>query len=244
MSFVVSFVFGDNNNIQYKRVKTEKLNNNKEVVLIEAGSSDNLFFRLGNGFSKKSRETINPMLDKLQSTAFYEALECKKETKRSGLDDYEYRVNTSLAYSSSQLIGFSTFLSYYCGGAYPDFHSTYSLLDTRNAKKYKLEDILSIATDYKKIRDLAFAEAGMTLEPKKNIKYGDDGYDPFDLSHWESLKWELRKKSIRFYLNFSTANRNFRGDYYEISFERLNPYLSKKFIKKLDARDVWVSPSN
>ena len=241
LSLAISYIFANSNDISFKRIKTETLNNKKEIVLIEAGASDNLFFRLGNGFSKKSREVINPMLDKLQSTAFNEALECKKESKRSGFDDYEYTINTSLAYSSSQLIGFRTFLSYYCGGVHPDSHSTYSLLDTRSAKKYKLEDILSIATDYKKIRNLAFAEAGMTLEPKKNIKY-DDGYDPFDLRHWESLKWELRKKSIRFYLTFSTAERNFRGEYYEISFKNLKQYLSKRFIKKLDVRDIWVSP--
>jgi len=226
---VVSVTFGDN--IDYKRVKTEKINSTQEIVWLEAGSSDNLFFRLGNGFSKKTREIINPMIDKLQASAYDDARECKKSAS-----DNEYNIHSNLSYSSSELIGFSTSLFYDCGGSHPDHYTTYTLIDAKNGRKYKLKDILSIPKDFRKIRDLAFSEN------KKNI--ADNEYNPSDLYHWENLTWELRKDGIRFYLNFSTSERSFRGDYYEISLEKLKPYLSNKFLKKLQTSNVWVSKNN
>jgi len=229
LSLVVSVTFGDN--IDYKRVKTEKINSTQEIVWLEAGSSDNLFFRLGNGFSKKTREIINPMIDKIQASSYDDARECKKSTS-----DYEYSIHANLAYSSSELIGFNTSLSYWCGGLHPDHYTTYTVIDAKSGRKYELKDILSISKDFRKIRDLAFSEN------KKNI--ADDEYDPSNLFLWENLTWELRKDSIRFYLGFSSASRCFRGDYYEISFEKLKPYLSKKFLKKLQTSNVWVSKNN
>jgi len=221
---------------KFKREKVEKLANKKELVWIKEMFSNNAFFRLGNGFPQKSREQVNPLLDKLQKEYASSDLECFNSWSfGSGMESSS---SANLQYISDKLLGFNIHVNYDCGGAHPDFFTARYTVDMASGKVYKLEDILSIAKDAKKIRALAFAEAGLKLEA--NNKEEQETYDPYRLTHWDDLKWDLTKTGIRFYLDFCSASRCFRGDYYEISFKRLKPYLSKAFLKRLDSKDVWV----
>ena len=222
--------------LKFKRQKVEKLAHKKELVWIKEQFSNNLFFRLGNGFSKRSREHVNPLLDELQKEYASGDLSCFNAWDfGSGMDSPSSPI---LQYLSDKLLGFSIFASYYCGGAHPDFFTARYTVDMATGKVYKLEDILTIAGDAKKIRELAFAEAKMKLEPNEKEEKGY--YDPYRLSHWEYLDWDLTQTGIRFYLDFCSASRCYRGDYYEVSFKRLKPYLSKEFLKKIEVDDVWV----
>ena len=222
--------------LKFKREKVEKLLNKKELVWIKEEFSKNSFFRLGNGFSKRSRKHVNPLLDNLQKEYASGDLSCFNTWSfGSGMDSAS---SPNLQYLSDKLLGFNISVVYDCGGAHPDFFTARYTIDMATGKEYKLEDILSIAKDAKKIRELAFTEAKMKLEP--NDKANTDTYDPYELSHWEYLNWDLTKTGIRFYLNFCSASRCYRGDYYEVSFKRLKPYLSKKFLKKIEVDNIWV----
>ena len=222
--------------LKFKREKVEKLSHKKELVWIEEKFSKNLFFRLGNGFSKKSREAVNPLLDDLQKEYASGDLGCFNAwAYGSGMDAPS---SPHLQYLSNQLLGFYVSVSYDCGGVHPDFFTARYTVDMATGKVYKLADILTIAGDAEKIRALAFAEAGLKLEPNK--KEEKESYDPYRLSHWKYLNWDITKTGIRFYLDFCSAARCFRGDYYEVSFKRLKPYLSKEFLKKIEAEEIWV----
>ena len=225
------------NLLKFKREKVEKLKNKKELVWIEEEFSKNLFFRLGNGFSKKSREHINPLLDDLQKEYASTDLGCFNSwAYGSGMDSPS---SPELQYLSKNLLGFNVSVVYDCGGAHPDFYTSRYTVDMVTGKVYKLKDILSIAEDSEKIRELAFAEAKMKLEP--NEEADKEMYDPYELSHWKYLDWDVTKTGIRFYLYFYPPSRCYRGDYYEVSFKRLKPYLSKEFLKKIEVDDVWVA---
>lgn len=231
----------DTSSINFKRGKTEKLNNNKELIWIETRLPNNSFFRLGNGFSKISREKINPMLDELQTKEFKNALECHQSVRESTDNQVEgeYIAESRLNYISSNFLGFEVFRSYFCGGPYPDHGTAYYVLNINTAEKYRLEDILPITKDAEKIRSLAFS--GAELNPELQNSTYHMSCNPYELYHWEYLDWSLSKKGIRFYLSFATYERSCRGEYYEISFEKLKPYLSEKFLKKIDKNDAWVN---
>lgn len=210
-------------------IKKEQIEKSKELVWIKERFSKTEFFRLGNGFSKSQRETINPILDQLQMEYSHNALSCYNSWEHaSGMESSGI---SNLEYISDKLLSFSVNVSYDCGGAHPDFYTSHYTFDLDSGHIYKLKEILNIADKPEKIRDLAFEEAGMKLEPS-NVKDGNQ-YDPYDLYYWYD-DWDVTEKGIRFYLNFSSAERCYRGDYYEVSFERLKPYLSKDFLNRIN----------
>jgi hypothetical protein len=212
--------------LKFKREKVEKLKTfKKELVWIEEAHSKTSFFRLGNGFSKASRNKVNPVLDELQNEFSTGTLSCASAFSYGTGMETIYAQRT---YLSSNLIGIDIPLNYFCGGAYPDFNIRRHLYDLHSGKKHKLEDILTIAKEPSKIRDLAFKAEGMELKAQEPSKAGR-GYDPYDLEHWEFMGWAYGKKGIDFFLNFCTAERCYRGDSYFIPFEMLKPYKNKSF---------------
>ncbi|HFU75413.1 MAG TPA: hypothetical protein ENK66_04125 [Arcobacter sp.] len=215
--------------LKFKRKKVEKLKGSKkELVWISEKHSGTSFFRLGNRFSKTSRNKVNPVLDELQNEFSVGTLSCASPFNYgTGMEAIE----TQLTYLSENLVGLSFFLNYFCGGPYPDFNTRRHLYDLHNGKRYKLEDILTIANMPEKIRELAFKANGMELKAQEKLK--DDlqngGYDPYDLQYWEHVDWRYSKKGIEFFLSFSTAERCYRGDSYFIPFSLLKPYTNKSF---------------
>jgi len=215
--------------LKFKREKVEKLKSSKkELVWIEELHSKTSFFRLGNGFSKASRNRVNPVFDELQNEFSTATLGCASAWNYgTGMET----IHASPTYISSNLIGLDIYLNYFCGGAYPDFNTRRHLYDLHSGKRYKLEDILTIAKQPSKIRELAFKAAGRELkaqEPSKD-ELQNEGYDPYDLQYWEYVGWEYGKKGIDFFLNFSTPERCYRGDSYFIPFKMLKPYKNRLF---------------
>ena len=215
--------------LDYKRKKIETLEEqHKEFVWIEESHSKSSLFRLGNGFSKTSREHLNPLLDELQNTFSTSTLSCATS--------YEYgtgmrEIKALGTYLSEDLIGFECMLDYFCGGAYPDFYTRRYLYDLHSGKRYRLDEILTIAKEPSKIRDLAFKAKGKERKPSKDDlpSEGYDHYDPYDLHHWQNIGWEYGKYGIRFFLQFRTYERCFRGDSYFVPFALLKPYKNKSF---------------
>jgi len=212
--------------LKFKRVKVEKLKKrNKELVWIEEAHADTMFFRLGNGFSKISRTKVNPVLDELQNEFSAGTLSCASSWNYgTGMEP----IKSDLTYLTDNLIGVSFFLNYFCGGAYPDFNTRRHLYDLHSGKEYTLKDILTIANNPSKLRELAFKAEGMELKAQAEAD-AKGGYDPYELSYWEYMSWQYEKKGIQFFLNFSTPERCYRGDSYLIPFELLRPYKNKTF---------------
>ena len=229
--------------LKFKRGKVQKFpKRKKELVWIEEEHTQSTMFRLGNGFSSSIRKKLNPVLDKSQEQDALFELTCgSRWSYGSGVESL---VN-EITYLSKDLLGYSNFSSYFCGGAHPDFGTTHYLVDLHTGKYYALSDIVKFQqnvpkstdnweerTKYselvaRKLRELAFKAEGMEL--KENEKLEEDGYDPYQLSHWEYMDWSYEKDGIRFFLDFCTAARCFRGDSYLIPFKLLSPYKNLDF---------------
>ena len=230
--------------LKFKRGKVQKFpKQNKELVWIEEEHTQSTMFRLGNGFSSNIRKKLNPILDKSQEQDALFELTCgSRWSYGSGVESL---VN-DVTYLSKDLLGYSSFSSYFCGGAHPDFGTTHYLVDLHTGKYYALSDIVKFqknvpkSTDKwekrnkyselvaKKLRELAFKAEGMELKENKKLEEGD-GYDPYSISHWEYMDWSYEKDGIRFFLDFCTASRCFRGDSYLIPFKLLEPYKNPDF---------------
>lgn len=232
--------------LQYKRDRIETITStNKEFVWIKELHSKTDMFRLGNGFSTKIRKQINPLLDKVQEEDSIFTLTCTDIGSYGTAVDI---IENKITYLSKDLLEYSHF-SYYLCGAYPDFYTDYFLIDLHSAKHYMLEDILTFQKNIppndekhfearemyeilvaKKLRALAFKVKGMKLEPnKERAKETNIGYEPYELDHWKNMSFSYEKNGIRFFLNFSTYNRCFRGDNYLIPFSLLKKYKNKSF---------------
>jgi hypothetical protein len=241
--------------LKYKRANVEKLAfQKKELVWIEEEHTKEGMFRLGNGFSSPVRNIINPLLDKAQEEDALFHLSCSPRwAYGSGVDNL---VN-KLTYLSEKLLGYSKMSSYDCGGAHPDFGTTYNLIDLNKGKGYSLEDIIKFQENVpsnkednwnerfkydelvaKTLRKLAFKAEGMKLEEKKDEDI--ENYDPYELSHWEYMEWSYERKGIRFFLSFSSASRAFRGDSFLIPFKLLEPYKNKNFSYKFGNSKAYM----
>jgi len=232
--------------LKFKREKVEKLKESKkELVWIEEMHSKTLLFRLGNGFTSESRNKLNPILDKLQKLDASTSLGCSTSYfYGTGIES----LASSVGYLSDNLINFSQSISYYCGGAHPDFGTIHYLYDLHSAKKYSLEDILVFQKNTphnnedgendkwyeyidniraKKLRELAFKSKNIPLKAEKVTE--NNGYDAYNLIHWKFVDWSYEKKGIRIYLDFCSADRCYRGDSFLISFKLLKPYKNKSF---------------
>jgi len=214
--------------LSFKRIKVEKISDSKEFVWIEELHSHTKFFRLGNGFNKKSREIINPILDKLQNKFSIAVLGCSSAWDYGS--EIENNIHSKLNYLSANLIGFEVFISGFCEGeAHPDFETTRYLFDLYSGKRYKLKNILTIADKPALIRNLAFQANRLPLKPLSKKDFQNKGYDPYDIKHWKSIGWKYTSKGIVFYLHFYTANRCYRGDSLFVPFSMLKPYKNKSF---------------
>lgn len=242
--------------MEFKRGKVEKFApQKKELVWIKETKSGVDMFRLGNGFSAKSRKKLNPIFDASHTADSIAYLTCSSRWDYgSGME----ALSNEVTYLSTDLLGYSNFMSYFCGGAHPDFGTSYLLYDLHNGKRYRLEDIVVFSKNMPKhtekysrdwsnyangiqaetLRALAFKAAGMKLKAQKQ---SDDMYDPYALSHWQYMDWSYEKKGIRFFLNFCTAARCFRGDSYLIPFKLLAPYKNKNFPYKFGDKKAFQS---
>ena len=242
--------------LKFKRGKVQKFSRlKKELVWIEEEHTKSTMFRLGNGFSSRIRNKLNPLLDKSQEqNALFELTCTSRWAYGSGVESLVNEVT----YLSKDLLGYSTFSSYFCGGAHPDFGTTHYLVDLHTGKYYTLDDIVKFQQNVpkdtdnnweernkynelvaRKLRELAFKAEGMEL--KENQKLEEDSYDPYQLSHWEYMDWSYEKDGIRFFLDFCSAARCYRGDSYLIPFKLLESYKNPDFPYAFKNAKVFVS---
>jgi len=229
--------------LTYSRGKTQKFPKlKKELVWIHEKNSNVSMFRLGNGFSSNIRNILNPIFDTHHTNDAITYLTC---TSRWNYGSGMEVLDNDITYLSKDLIAYSQSLSYFCGGAYPDFYTHHTLYDLHTGKKYKLEDIV-VFSDHmpkntndnsdvwenyvnnlqaKKLRELGFKTKGIDLKPQGE----KDTYDPYIIEYWQYMDWSYEKEGIRFFLSFHGAERCFRGDNYFIPFSRLKKYKNKSF---------------
>ena len=192
----------------------------KEFVWFSEEHCSAPYFRLGNGFSKKQLETINPILDNLHMQNILGQLSCSTEYNYSEGNGIETTID--LTYLDQNLLGFEDFSSWDCGGAHPDFGGTGYLLDLNSGKSYDINDILafdkSVTTEekggfdaYSDYQEKYFAPNIVKLMINQHdFTESTDEEDVCDYTeeeYWDFPSWSYTEQGIYFTPHFYRAAR-------------------------------------
>lgn len=172
--------------IQYLRDSIQKFAT-KEIVWFSEKYSKTSLFRLGNGFSKKQREFINPQLDSLQKFISLVYLEC----------DY-LSSDMEIKLISDEYLCFMHTYSVFCGGA----HLGHSL-ETFNFNLKNLSRINSLEEIYPNNKFLEL----LKIKYQDNEEYEKecDYFSDLKSDHWIYMNWVLSEKGIYLIPSFPHA---------------------------------------
>jgi hypothetical protein len=224
----------------YLRTSFVKLNRDsttnlkgKTFVWFSETHCDMSLFRLANGFSKQVLETINPKLDSIHFLEIVTQLTCTSYENLSTGSNIAY--TTDITYISENLLGFSVFSSYDCGGAHPDFASEGFLIDLHSGKHYQIDEILafhpSVSPENSEYREKYFAPQLLKLETAAHHftkPKTEDDCDYTDVELWDYPSWRVTEKGIEFTPIFPRALRACE-DYFLVPFSALKPFKNPKF---------------
>lgn len=228
--------------LEFKKQKTT-VYKNKEIVWYTEKHCDALFFRLGDTFSKKNRNIVNPVLEKIQIENTLNQLNCSSDFEYNMGGNIEY--DTELTFLNNNLLGFKTSSNWYCGGAYPDNATTGYLIDLNTGKNFEIDEIIafdkSVTTEkesnfdtWVKYRQNYFAPKLFAIvnseqhfqKPKDN---DEDSCDMTDLDRWWGDEtWVYTEKGIEFTPSFPHVIRACTETYL-VPFEKLKKYTNPKF---------------
>lgn len=190
----------------------------KSFVWFSETHCEAALFRLGNGFSKQTLELINPRLDSIHFQQIFEQLTCASyENVSSGSNIY---YQTDISYLSEDLLGFSIFSAYDCGGAHPDQGSQGYLVDLHSGKFYDLEDAYNISA-------ASLLKLENSIHQFKKPK-SDDECDYTDAEIWKYPSWNFTEKGIEFTPIFPRFMRACEEDFL-IPFSALKPFRKASF---------------
>jgi len=169
----------DTDSLKYNRLKLERDSvenyGNKQLVWFTEKYSKKSLFRLGNGFTKRQREFLNPKLDTLQYNYALTGLECSAE----------YWIETELI--NDTMISFYEYSDIYCGGAHPSLGIVTYNFDIKNLKI--LEDLNEI-----------YPKLNIFKVLKNKYQDDDDLQDECeyftDKSRWDYYNWLYTKEGI------------------------------------------------
>lgn len=209
-----------------KVVKLKKYH--KEIVLIDESNTDTSFFRLGNGFSKEVRETINPLLDKVHYAYVQDILAYTDANSMANLDVFE----VSLTHLSKELLGFNVYIEdNFSLWGHPRYHDRGYLYNLSTGEEYELDDILTFPEERAlAIRDLVFKAQGEEL---KKLESGC-----FSHGIWDFTRWNFRNKGIAFMPTFPHIYSGC-AEWILIPFSKLEKYRNPSFpydFKKLESK--------
>lgn len=225
--------------LEFKKIKTTTYNN-KEFVWYSEKHCDSDFFRLGNNFPEKNKATINPILEEIHAQRTLTQLGCSSSFAYS--DGKGIESTATINFLNTNLIGFETFDSWYCGGAHPDFGSSGFLIDLNNGRQYEIDDIIAFdksVTTEKKDNFSAFSKyrndyfAPKLLELVTSIEHftkpeSDDDCDYTNLEYWDFVSWSYTEKGITFTPYFARVSRACEEPFL-VPFEKLQKYKNPKF---------------
>lgn len=215
--------------------------NNKNITWYSEKHCNTPFFRLGNSFSEKNRNLINPILEDIQVKNVLSQLSCTSSFEYNTGNGIDY--NVTIGYLNSNLLGFTIFSSWFCGGAHPDFGGTGYLIDLNTGKNYQIDEIIAFhktATSHNNsnsdaffaYRNDYFAPAIFSLidETEKFVKPAEDSEDCdyTNLEVWNFVSWNYTQKGIEFTPSFYRAARNCEEPFL-IPFQKLSSYKNKNF---------------
>lgn len=228
--------------LEFKKQKTT-VYKNKHFFWYTEKHCDAPFFRLGDTFSEKNKNAVNPVLENIQIQNAISQLNCSSDWYYNTGGNISF--DTELTFLNNNLLGFKTSSSWYCGGAYPDNGTTGYLIDLNTGKNYEIDNIIafdkSVTTEKKsnfdsfvEYRKKYFAPKLYALVNSEQhfIKPKDTDEEPCDLTDldiwWGDETWIYTEKGIEFTPSFPHAMRSCEESFL-VPFEKLKKYKNPKF---------------
>ena len=163
--------------ITFLRDSVEKFGD-KELVWFTEKYSKIPGFRLGNGFTKKQREFINPQLDTMQKYHAFTFLDCE-----------DFYVDFEIGLITDEYFCFTKTSSVYCGGAHPG-HS----LETFNYNLQTLQQIRNLEEIYPNNKFLELLK--IKYQDDEDYEMECDYFTDLKAYHWEYLEWVLTENGL------------------------------------------------
>ena len=229
--------------LEFKKQKTT-VYKNKQIDWYIEKHCNSPFFRLGESFSDKNKNLVNPVLEKIHIENSLDQLNCSS--------DWYYNrgsaiiFDTELTFLNTNLLGFKTDFNFYCGGAYPDFGTNGFLIDLNTGKNYEIDEILafdkSVTTEknsnfdsFVKYRKGYFAPKLYAIVNSEQhfVKPKDSDEDPCDMTDldiwWGDMTWVYTEKGIIFTPSFEHYRKGPCQEDFLVLFEKLKKYKNPKF---------------
>jgi hypothetical protein len=197
--------------------------------------------RVKSGYSPQATKKMNDaLLEKhLLESQFY--LSCM-----SG-ENGEYDLTVPMVFAHKNILSIEIFISFYCGGAHPDFGSEGLNFDGVTGNLLKLDDVISFSKTkpppedsdaWYTYRDEVFAPAVVELfkkiYPTEMKSSEDDGCDYNRDDVWHFPSWHFTEKGLHLGAIFGRAGRNCDNPEWSIiPYKQLKPLLSPNSKLKL-----------
>lgn len=228
------------NFIQFKEDSTS-VYNGKKIIWLSEKHCNSKFFRLSDDFSENTKKIVNSILEEIHIKQTLSQLNCSSLFYYNDGNNIENTI--TITFLNKNLLGFTIFSSWYCGGAHPDFGSNGYLLDLNNGKKFQIDEIIafdkSVTTEekssfeaYSNYRNNFFAPKLFELINKnKNFKKPekeDEGCDYTNIDIWQFPSWSYTEKGIEFTPYFARYMRSCEEPFL-VSFKDLEQYKNQEF---------------
>ena len=190
---------------------------------MEEPATKTKMFRVRDGFSGKTLNRINAMLEERQWQEIYLYFGCSMGNK----DSFDFDQTVTPRFLNTRLLSVSIFTSYYCGGAHPDFSDNPLNLNIESGKRLELEDLLWLKSGEPQLsrnadgrrKDFEYenkvlapwlAKTMADLYPQKVVSPHNEEYscNYADTEIWNLSVWYLTPKGIYISPHFARAARN------------------------------------
>jgi len=228
--------------LEFKKQKTT-IYKGKEIVWYTEKHCNAPFFRLGDTFSEKTKNTVNPVLENIQIQNAIWQLNCSSNWYYNTGGNISF--DTDFTFLNNNLIGFKIASNWYCGGAYPDNGTTGYLIDLNTGKNHEIDNIIafdkSVTTEkessfdsFVKYRQNYFAPKLFAIINSEQhfIKPKENDEESCDLTNldfwWGDITWIYTEKGIEFTPSFPHVIRAC-SETFLVPFEKLKKYKNPKF---------------
>ena len=204
-------------------------------------------FTLDSTFNQQSRDKVNPKLEAIIVTNAMNQLSCTSYSDYNTGNGIEQSI--TINYLDNNLLSFTIFESWFCGGAHPDFGKSSYLFDLNSGKEYEFEELISFDassvvynknqdnfTEYTRYRSTFFAPKLIELLLNQGLIYSNfEGEDDScmelynDPESWDFANWEYTEKGIMFTPSVYRAARVCETESFILPFSVLNKWKVSSF---------------
>lgn len=204
-------------------------------------------FYLDSTFKTTVRQRVNPKLEEILIENAMNQLSCATQWDYS--DGGGIEISFTMNYLDKNLLSFTIWQSWFCGGAHPDFGYDAYLIDLNTGKDYALEELIAFDkstviydeiadnfSDYVAYRRDFFAPKILQMLIDQGSIYTNYNAeeDPCmelynDPESWVFANWEFTESGIRFSCSVSRSARACETESFTIPFDKFKAWIQASF---------------